>query len=92
MYVYSGAVYTGGWKANKKHGWGKLVLQNGRVFEGSFESDRMVGGALQEEGEGLLRPRTPLGSLIGEVIQQSILPIASFPGLPHLFLIAYCKQ
>ena len=64
----SGAVYSGGWHGNKKHGRGRFVFQNGQVFEGVFDSDRMVGGAPQE-GEGhLLRPQTPLGSLIGESV------------------------
>ena len=63
-------MYSGCWHGNKKHGRGRFVFQNGQVFEGIFDSDRMVGGALQgddkEEEEGLVRPKTPLGSLIGE--------------------------
>ena len=63
-------MYSGSWNGNRKHGSGRFVFQNGQVFEGIFDSDRMVGRAQQGEGkaeeEGLVRPKTPLGSLIGE--------------------------
>ncbi len=67
-HIHSGAVYSGEWRANKKHGRGKFTLQNGQVFEGRFEEDRKVGGTLSSgtEEEALGRPATPLGSLIGE--------------------------
>ena len=61
-------MYSGEWLNNQKHGRGKFVAQSGQVFEGRFQFDRMVGGAVRgaEEG-GLVRPKTPLGSLIGEL-------------------------
>lgn len=61
-------MYSGGWHGNKKHGRGQFVFQNGQVFEGVFDSDRMVGGTPQEGEGSLLRPQTPLGSLIGESV------------------------
>ena len=75
-------MYSGGWHGNKKHGRGRFVFQNGQVFEGVFDSDRMVGGAPQEGEEGLLRPQTPLGSLIGESVILSCFHIPS-----QLFLV-----
>ena len=40
------------------------------MFEGRFHKDKMVGGGstggIGAQGTGLIRPQTPLGSLIGE--------------------------
>ena len=81
---YSGAVYSGGWHGNKKHGRGRFVFQNGQVFEGVFDSDMMVGGAPQEGEGSLLRPQTPLGSLIGESVSLVLFPCPS----SALFVVA----
>ena len=67
-------MYSGGWHGNKKHGRGRFVFQNGQVFEGVFDSDMMVGGAPQEGEGSLLRPQTPLGSLIGESVSLVLFP------------------
>ena len=59
----SGAVYRGQWERGVKEGCGTFTFKNGGTYSGLFHRDRM---ALHEEsGEVLLRPRTPLGSLIG---------------------------
>ena len=43
MFFYaSGAIYDGCWKNNLKHGPGKFVFKNGRIYEGVFEYDHMV--------------------------------------------------
>ena len=69
----SGAVYSGEWQKGLKHGRGEFVFQNGEVFEGAFHCDRMAGRVLGgEEGAGLMRPKTPLGSLIGQLCVRLI--------------------
>ena len=66
MSVSSGSKYIGEWQEDLKHGKGRFVFQSGQVFEGDFQKDKMMGGATSEVGgAGLLRPKTPLGSLIG---------------------------
>ena len=66
MCVSSGSKYIGEWQEDLKHGRGRFVFQSGQVFEGEFQKDKMMGGATNEVGgAGLLRPKTPLGSLIG---------------------------
>ena len=63
---FSGSKYIGEWQQDLKHGRGKFVFQSGQVFEGRFHKDKMVGGgSTGAEEMGLLRPQTPLGSLIG---------------------------
>ena len=61
----SGSKYIGEWHQDLKHGKGKFVFQSGQVFEGEFCKDKMAGGRGSNHKPGLLRPQTPLGSLIG---------------------------
>lgn len=62
----SGSKYIGEWHQDLKHGKGKFVFQSGQVFEGEFHKDKMAGGRRSSDHKpGLLRPQTPLGSLIG---------------------------
>ena len=64
----SGSKYIGEWYQDLKHGRGKFVFQSGQVFEGHFHKDKMVSGRSTGAQEtGLIRPQTPLGSLIGEI-------------------------
>ncbi len=66
-HTHSGAVYNGEWMNNKKHGYGRFVFQSGRVYEGLFDADTMVNDdGNSKVREGAFRPKTPLGSLIGE--------------------------
>ena len=64
----SGGQYSGQWQLNLKHGSGRYVLPNGRVIEGEFRNDKMVGsnsfgtGSVSEA----MRPGTPLGTIVGE--------------------------
>jgi hypothetical protein len=68
MLFLSGSKYIGEWYQDLKHGRGKFVFQSGQVFEGQFHKDKMVGGgAIGAQEAGLVRPQTPLGSLIGEI-------------------------
>ncbi len=68
IHSHSGAVYSGEWINNKKHGHGRFVFQSGRVYEGQFDADTMVNddGNSSAERESAFRPKTPLGSLIGK--------------------------
>ena len=61
----SGSKYIGEWQEDLKHGRGKFVFQSGQVFEGEFRQDKMIGDISSNQKAGLLRPQTPLGSLIG---------------------------
>ena len=67
----SGSKYIGEWYQDLKNGRGKFVFQSGQVFEGQFHKDKMVGrgstGGIGAQETGLIRPQTPLGSLIGEI-------------------------
>ena len=71
MLFSSGSKYIGEWYEDLKHGRGKFVFQSGQVFEGQFHKDKMVGGGsaggIGAQEAGLIRPQTPLGSLIGEI-------------------------
>ena len=62
----SGGVYSGEWSRNKKQGRGKFVFQSGQVYKGNFNDDKMSGQLAVEGTDGAMRPKTPLGSLIGE--------------------------
>ena len=64
----SGGQYSGGWQLDQKHGHGKFVLPNGRVIEGEFSDDKMVGNNSFGEGNvsPVLRPGTPLGNIVGK--------------------------
>ena len=68
----SGSKYIGEWLQDLKDGKGKFVFQSGQVFEGEFRADKMIGdgsrGAQVTGRFGLLRPQTPLGSLIGKMV------------------------
>lgn len=39
--------YSGGFKKGKMHGYGKLVLKDGKVFEGKFENGKAAGMGVQ---------------------------------------------
>ena len=81
--IFSGSKYIGEWYQDLKHGRGRFVFQSGQVFEGQFLKDKMVGGvsagSIATEETGLIRPQTPLGSLIGKI------NLASSPGHSQFF-------
>ena len=69
----SGAVYKGEWAEGLKEGRGTFTLKNGESFTGTFHRDRVSyrespSTDLPAEEEVLLRPKTPLGTLIGIII------------------------
>ena len=59
-------MYSGEWEAGSKEGRGTFTYQNGETYRRAFHCDRMTGKELGEEEEEVMRPRTPLGSLIGK--------------------------
>ncbi|XP_064382275.1 radial spoke head 10 homolog B-like isoform X2 [Halichondria panicea] len=67
FYYASGGVYTGEWANNKKHGQGRFVFQSGKIYEGLFDADTMADEQSSSLRERVFRPKTPLGSLIGDI-------------------------
>ena len=39
---FTGDTYTGEWKNDKMHGFGKITTASGKIIEGKFEDDAKV--------------------------------------------------
>ncbi|KAI6655999.1 Radial spoke head 10-like protein B-like [Oopsacas minuta] len=63
MYYATGAVYSGGWTADRKEGTGVYTQPNGDRVEGEFRDDKLF--CAKEVIES--RPITPMSQLVGDV-------------------------
>ncbi|CAF1308496.1 unnamed protein product [Rotaria sordida] len=70
FYYSSGTKYIGEWKADQKHGKGKVILRNGTVIEADFLNDRII-TPLTSDMTSMLEIELP------EIVSKTPIPSAS---------------
>lgn len=62
FFYSNGSKYEGEWKDNLKHGYGVFTFEDGSIYRGPFEKDRMANAQLNSKQNGLkLRDVESLG-------------------------------
>ncbi|CAF3379397.1 unnamed protein product [Rotaria socialis] len=70
FYYSSGTKYIGEWKADQKHGKGKVILRNGTMIEADFQNDRII-TPLTNDMTSMLTIELP------EIVSKTPIPSAS---------------